>query len=66
MRDLKTAFITFFPINPNNMGSAAVVNSRFKSWPKNKKIFQISHIKKIHNRYIIQFLSKKSRQLIKL
>ena len=45
MRDLKTAFITFFPIKPNNMGSAAVVNSRFKSWPKNKKIFQISHIK---------------------
>ena len=39
MKELKTAFITFFPINPNNMGSAAVVNSRFKSWPKNKKRF---------------------------
>ena len=49
MADCKTAFVTFFPISPNNMGSSAVVNSRFKSWPNNKKIFQISHISKINN-----------------
>ena len=66
MRELKTAFITFFPINPNNMGSAAVVNSRFKSWPKNKKIFQISHIKKIHNRYIYTIFIKKESPINKI
>lgn len=49
MINCKTAFVTFFPIYPNNMGSSAVVNSRFKSWPKNKRIFQISHIKKLDN-----------------
>ena len=30
------------------MGSSAVVNSRFKYWPYKKKIFQISHVKKIN------------------
>ena len=49
MTNCRTAFVTFFPISPNNMGSSTVVNSRFKCWPKNKKIFQISHIKKINN-----------------
>ena len=44
-----TAFVTFFPVKPNNMGSSTVVNSRFKSWPNRKKIFQISHLKKINN-----------------
>ena len=48
----KTAFVTFFPIMPNNMGSSTVINSRYKSWPKKKKLFQISHIKKINNKNI--------------
>ena len=30
MKNNKTAFVTFFPINPNNMGSSTVVNSRFR------------------------------------
>ena len=38
MHQNKTAFVTFFPIKPNNMGSSAVVNSRFENWPKKKKI----------------------------
>ena len=42
----KTAFITFFPIMPNNMGSSAVVNSRFNNWPKKKENFSnFSHKK---------------------
>ena len=52
MINSKTAFVTFFPIMPNNMGSSTVVNSRFKSWPKKKKLFLISHIKKINNKKI--------------
>ena len=50
MIKIRTAFITFFPINPNNMGSSTVVNSRFKSWPTEKKIFQISHLKNINDK----------------
>jgi len=50
MKKTKTAFITFFPTIPDNMGSSTVVNSRFKSWPSKKKLFQLSHIKKINNK----------------
>ena len=46
MKNNKTAFVTFFPVSPDNMGSSAVINSRFNVWPSNKKIFQISHINK--------------------
>jgi len=49
MNNTKTAFITFFPVVPDNMGSSTVVNNRFKSWASKKKLFQISHIKKINN-----------------
>ena len=52
MKKIKTAFVTFFPINPDSMGSSAVVNSRFNTWPYEKKIFQISHIKRINNNKI--------------
>ncbi len=52
MDNTKTAFVTFFPINPNNMGSSAVINSRYTNWPFKKKIFQISHVKKIKNQKI--------------
>ena len=40
MKQKRTAFITFFPIKPDNMGSSAVINSRFNSWPL-KKDFSI-------------------------
>ena len=66
MPDCKTAFVTFFPIYPNNMGSSAVVNSRFKSWPDNKKIFQISHIKKIDNTKYKTIFIKKEKPIYKI
>ena len=44
MFKIKTAFVTFFPVVPNNMGSSEVVNSRFKFWPGTKRLFQISHL----------------------
>ncbi len=66
MINSKTAFVTFFPIMPNNMGSAAVVNSRFKSWPNQKKIFQISHIKKIENNYIKTIFIQKETPVNKI
>ena len=47
MDNIRTAFITFFPVQPDAMGSSAVVNSRFINWPYKKKIFQISHVKKL-------------------
>ena len=49
MNKVKTAFVAFFPVIPNNMGSSTVVNSRFKYWPSEKKLFQLSHVKKINN-----------------
>ena len=66
MTSCKTAFVTFFPIYPNNMGSSAVVNSRFKSWPNNKKIFQISHIKKINNTNYKTIFIKKEKPIYKI
>ena len=66
MINTKTAFVTFFPIMPNNMGSSTVVNSRFKSWPKKKKLFQISHIKKINNKNIKTILIRKETPIHKI
>tara|TARA_B100001057_G_scaffold437613_1_gene469544 strand:- start:7824 stop:8888 length:1065 start_codon:yes stop_codon:yes gene_type:complete len=51
---------------PNNMGSSAVVNSRFNSWPPKKKIFQISHIKKISNKNIKTIFIKKETPINKI
>ena len=62
----KTAFVTFFPIMPNNMGSSAVVNSRFNSWPQKKRVFQISHIKKISNKNIKTIYIKKENPINKI
>ena len=62
----KTAFITFFPIIPDNMGSSAVINSRFKSWPNKKKIFQISHVRKINNKYVSTIFIKKENPINKI
>ena len=63
MKNTKTAFITFFPAVPDNMGSSTVVNSRFKSWPSEKKLFQLSHIKKINNKNIKTILIRKEKAL---
>ena len=62
----KTAFVTFFPIKPDNMGSSAVVNSRFENWPTKKKLFQISHIKKLNNKDIETIFIKKETPLRKI
>ncbi len=62
----KTAFVTFFPIIPNNMGSSTVVNSRFKNWPRKKKLFQISHIKKINNKNIKTIFIQKESPISKI
>ena len=51
---------------PDNMGSSAVINDRFKSWPNKKKIFQISHVKKINNKYIETIFIKKENALNKI
>lgn len=66
MSNIKTAFVTFFPIKPNNMGSSAVVNDRFKSWPKNKKIFQITHLKNIQNTKIKSIVISKETPINKI
>ena len=62
----RTAFVTFFPIKPDNMGSSAVVNSRFKNWPTKKKLFQISHIKKLNEKNIETIFIKKETPLRKI
>ena len=66
MKRFKTAFITFFPVVPDNMGSSAVINSRFKSWPFKKKIFQLSHVKKLNNKNLKTIFIKKEKPLNKI
>ena len=66
MKKTKTAFITFFPTIPDNMGSSTVVNSRFNSWPYQKKLFQISHIKKINNKNLKTIFIGKENPLNKI
>ena len=61
-----TAFVTFFPIKPDAMGSSAVVNSRFRSWPYKKKLFQISHIKKINNQLLETVYISKEKPIYKI
>ena len=48
----KTAFVAFYAVYPSNMGSSEVSSSMFESWKGIKKLFQISHIKKINNKKI--------------
>ena len=66
MDNIRTAFITFFPVKPDAMGSSAVVNSRFINWPYKKKIFQISHVKKISNKNIETIFIGKEKPLRKI
>jgi len=66
MDKIKSAFITFFPIKPDAMGSSTVVNSRFDNWPYKKKIFQISHLNKINNSKIQTIFIKKENPINKI
>ncbi|MDA7596877.1 glycosyltransferase family 4 protein [Candidatus Pelagibacter sp.] len=66
MNKSRSAFVTFFPIKPDTMGSSTVVNSRFINWPGKKKIFQISHAKKINNRLIETVYIQKETPLNKI
>tara|TARA_Y100000389_G_scaffold173780_1_gene183212 strand:- start:185 stop:1270 length:1086 start_codon:yes stop_codon:yes gene_type:complete len=66
MSKFKTAFITFFPVIPDNMGSSTVINSRFDSWPNQKKLFQISHVNKVNNKYIKTIFIKKEKPINKI
>ena len=42
MDKTRTAFITFFPIKPDAMGSSAVINSRYNCWPIKKNFSNFS------------------------
>ena len=66
MKKTKTAFTTFFPAVPDNMGSSTVVNCRFNSWPSQKKLFQLSHIKKINNKNLTTIFIEKEKPLNKI
>ena len=66
MKKFKTAFITFFPVVPDNMGSSAVINSRFDSWPYQKKIFQLSHKKKLNNKNLKTIFIRKENPIFKI
>ena len=46
MHKFKTAFVSFFSIIPDTSGSASMTNNRFKNWPYEKKLFQLSHLRK--------------------
>lgn len=64
---MKTAFICFFPVFPTNMGSAEVIRSLFLCWPGEKKLFQISHLKKnINKKNIFSFKIFKEKPILKL
>ncbi len=66
MNNIKTAFVTFFPIKPDAMGSSTVVNSRFNNWPYKKKIFQVSHLEKINNQFIGTIYINKEKPIFKI
>ncbi len=46
MIKFKTAFVSFFSIIPDTNGSASMTSNRFKNWPNEKKLFQLSHLRK--------------------
>ena len=60
------AIINFFPVIPTNMGSAEVVLSFFFNINQSKKIFQISHLKKINNKEIKTFFISKENSFLKI
>jgi glycosyltransferase involved in cell wall biosynthesis len=62
----KFAIINFFPVVPTNMGSAEVVLSFFSCIKQPKKIFQISHLKKINKKKIKTFFIIKENPFLKI
>jgi glycosyltransferase involved in cell wall biosynthesis len=57
----KTAFVAFYAVYPSRMGSSEVSSSFFESWIGKKRIFQISHLKKINNKKIhTNFITKET------
>ena len=62
----KTAFVAFYTVYPSNMGSSEVSSSFFETWSGEKKIFQISHLKKINNKKIYTCLIKKETPFYKI
>jgi len=62
----KFAIINFFPVVPTNMGSAEVVMSFFYCIKQSKKIFQISHLKKINEKKIKTFFIIKENSFLKI
>ena len=65
MNKIKTAFVTFFPIKPDAMGSSTVVNSRFNNWPL-KKNFSNFSFKKINNQTIETIYINKEKPIYKI
>ena len=55
MNKSRSAFITFFPIKPDTMGSLLVVNSRFDAWPNPKKYFKFHMCKKLTQKKLKQY-----------
>ena len=66
MKNKKTAFMTFFPIKPDTMGSSAVINARYNSWPYEKKIFQLSHLNSFKDKNIQTIFIKKESPYYKI
>jgi len=64
-KNIKTAFVTFFPIIPNTNGSASMINNRFKFWPIEKKIFQMSN-SKINYKHITTVYIQKEKPINKV
>ena len=62
----KTAFVAFYTVYPSNMGSSEVSSSFFETWSGDKKIFQISHLKKINNKKIFTCFIKKENPFYKI
>jgi glycosyltransferase involved in cell wall biosynthesis len=62
----KTAFVAFYTVYPSNMGSSEVSSSFFETWSGEKRIFQISHLKKINNKKIYTCFIKKETPFYKI
>lgn len=62
----KTAFVAFYAVYPSRMGSSEVSSSFFESWIGKKRIFQISHLKKINNKKIHTSFIKKETPINKI
>ena len=66
MHKFKTAFVSFFSIIPDTSGSASMTNNRFKNWPYEKKLFQLSQFKKKNTKKICSVFIRKETPLNKI